>query len=86
MRIRTLVALIGEGYADRIHLSHDGACFLDFYAGDPDVAQMGLEGDYLFIRNTVVPALLEAEVTQAQIDEILVCNPQRFFDPEGSDR
>ena len=86
VRIRTLVALIAQGYADRIHLSHDGACFLDFYAGDPDVAQMGLEGDYLFIWNTVVPALLDAGVTQAQIDEILVCNPQRFFDPEVSDR
>jgi phosphotriesterase-related protein len=81
-RLRTLVALIGEGYADRIHLSHDGACFLDFYAGDPDVAAMGLEGDYLFIHHTVVPALLQAGVTQAQIDEILVRNPQRFFDSE----
>jgi phosphotriesterase-related protein len=85
-RLRTLVALIGEGYADRIHLSHDGACFLDFYAGDPEVAQMGLEGDNLFIWNTVVPALLDAGVTQAQIDEILVRNPQRFFDPEVPDR
>jgi phosphotriesterase-related protein len=85
-RIRTLVALIGEGYADRIHLSHDAACFLDFYAGDPEVAQMGLEGDYLFIWNTVVPALLDAGVTREQIDEILVRNPQRFFDPEAGGR
>jgi phosphotriesterase-related protein len=86
MRIRTLVELIREGYADRIHLSHDGACFLDFYAGDADVARMGLEGDYLFVWNTVVPALLDAGVTQAQVDEILVRNPQRFFDSEVSDR
>ncbi len=86
VRIRTLLELIGEGYADRIHLSHDGACFLDFYAGDPDVAQMRLEGDYLFIWNTIVPALLDAGVTQSQIDQILIRNPQRFFDPEVSDR
>src|SRR3954470_24875363 len=31
-RIRALLALIAEGYADRIHLSHDGACFYDFMA------------------------------------------------------
>jgi predicted metal-dependent phosphotriesterase family hydrolase len=47
---------------------------------------MGLEGDYLFVWNTVVPALLEAGVTQDQVDEILVRNPQRFFAPEDAGR
>ncbi len=80
-RIETLVQLLAEGYADRIHLSHDGACFLDFVAGDAEVAQMGLEGDYLFISNAVVPALLEAGVTHEQIDEMMIVNPKRFFGP-----
>ena len=78
-RIRTVLDLLELGYGDRIHLSHDGACFLDFVAGDPEVAQMGLEGDYLFISETVVPALLEAGVTQHQIDEIMITNAARFF-------
>jgi phosphotriesterase-related protein len=78
-RIRTVLDLLEMGYGDQIHLSHDGACFLDFVAGDPEVAQMGLEGDYLFIFETVVPALLQAGVTEQQIDEIMVTNAARFF-------
>lgn len=78
-RLETLVALLELGYGDRIHLSHDGACFLDFTAGDPEVAQMGLEGDYLFITNTVVPALLGAGITQQQLDEMMIENPARYF-------
>ena len=78
-RLETLLALLQLGYADRIHLSHDGAVFLDFTAGDPQVAEMGLEGDYTYIANHVVPALREAGVTETQIDEMLVVNPARFF-------
>jgi phosphotriesterase-related protein len=78
-RIRTVLDLLEAGYGDRIHLSHDGACFLDFVTGDPEIAQMGLEGDYVFISETVVPALLEAGVTEQQIDEIMITNAARFF-------
>lgn len=34
-RIETLAALVVEGYADRVHLGHDAACFYDFMVGDP---------------------------------------------------
>jgi phosphotriesterase-related protein len=78
-RIKTVVDLLELGYGDRIHLSHDGACFLDFAAGDPEVARMGLEGDYLFIGEVVVPALREAGVTDAQIDEMMISNAARFL-------
>jgi phosphotriesterase-related protein len=76
-RIRTLVALIGEGYADRIHLSHDAASFLDFFVGNPVFANE--KPDYLLITNEVLPALLDAGVTQEQIDQMMVSNPVRFF-------
>ena len=76
-RIRTLIALLGEGYGDRIHLSHDAACFMDFMTGDPFFADE--RPDYLLISNRVVPALLEAGVTQEQIDQMMVENPKRFF-------
>ncbi len=78
-RIETVLDLLEQGYGDRIHLSHDGACFLDFVTGDPEVAQMGLEGDYLCVSETVVPALLAAGVTEQQIDEIMITNAARFF-------
>ena len=76
-RIRTLIALLGEGYGDRIHLSHDAACFMDFMTGDPFFADE--RPDYLLISNRVVPALLGAGVTQEQIDQMMVENPKRFF-------
>ena len=76
-RIETLVTLIAEGYAERIQLSHDAACFCDFMTGDPSFADE--RPDYLLISNTVVPALREAGVTDQQIDQIMVENPRRFF-------
>ena len=76
-RIRTLVAVISEGFADRIHLSHDAACFLDFFVGNPVFADE--KPDYLLISEQVLPALLEAGVTQEQIDQMMVANPVGFF-------
>jgi len=76
-RIRTLLALLGEGYGDRVHLSHDAACFYDFMVGDPAFADE--KPDYLLISNQVLPALREEGVTQAQIDEMMIANPRRFL-------
>ena len=77
-RIRTLLALLSEGYGDRIHLSHDAACFMDFMVGDPNFADE--RPDYLHISKNVLPVLLEQGVTQAQIDEMMVENPRRYFE------
>lgn len=76
-RITTLLALLGEGYGGRVHLSHDAACFLDFMVGDPAFASE--KPDYLLITNQVLPALREQGVTQAQIDELMIANPARFL-------
>jgi len=76
-RIRTLTALLAEGYADQIVLSHDAACFFDFFTGDEKFA--GERPDYLLVSREVVPALLEAGATQEHIDTMLVDNPRRIF-------
>jgi phosphotriesterase-related protein len=78
-RIETLVALVAEGYANRVHLGHDAACFMDFMVGNPWFADE--HADYLHISTKIIPQLLAAGVKQAQIDEMLVENPQRFFAP-----
>jgi phosphotriesterase-related protein len=80
-RIETLTALVAEGYADRIHLSHDAACFYDFMVGDEKFADE--QPDYLLISRSVLPALLERGVTQEQIDTMMIENPRRFFSAEG---
>ena len=76
-RVRTLAALVAEGYAGRVHLGHDGATFHDFMLGNPFFADE--HADYLHISTNVLPALLDAGVTRAQIDQMLVENPRRFF-------
>ena len=76
-RLRTLLALLGEGYGDRIHLSHDAACFTDFMVGDPAFADE--QPDYLHVSRVILPQLRQAGVTENEIDELMVANPQRFF-------
>ena len=76
-RIKTLLALLAEGYGSRVHLSHDAACFLDFFVGNPFFAEE--KPDYLLISNRVLPALRREGVTQAQIDEMMIDNPRRFL-------
>jgi phosphotriesterase-related protein len=75
-RIATLLALLEEGYGDRV-LSHDSACFMDFFTGNPAFAAE--KPTYLLISRTVLPALLAAGATQADIDQMMVDNPARFL-------
>ncbi len=76
-RIETLIALVAEGYADQIILSHDGAAFYDFFTGDAKFA--GETPSYLLVSETILPALREAGVTQEQIDAMLIGAPRRFL-------
>jgi phosphotriesterase-related protein len=76
-RIDTLLALLAEGYGDRIHLSHDAACFIDFMIGDPAFADE--QPSYLHISTKILPTLHDEGVTEEQIDEMMVVNPRRFF-------
>lgn len=78
-RIRTLLALLEDGYGDRIHLSHDGACFYDFMVGDPNFADA--RPSYLHLATKILPVLRERGVTEAQLDELTIDNPRRFLDP-----
>jgi phosphotriesterase-related protein len=76
-RIETLLVLLEQGYGDRIHLSHDAACFYDFMTGDPNFASEA--PDYLHIWNRILPELRRAGVTDELIHELTVVNPRRFF-------
>jgi phosphotriesterase-related protein len=80
-RVATIAALCERGYADRMVLSHDASCFIDWFGPDP-VALQGLltpNWHYEHISDDVLPALLELGVTQAQLDQMLVENPRRYF-------
>ena len=80
-RIRTVAALATRGYADRMVLAHDASCFIDYFGAAHDAARAAAAPDwhYEFISDDVLPALHEAGVTEAQIQQMLVDNPRRYF-------
>jgi phosphotriesterase-related protein len=82
-RIKTIVTLAARGYAASMVLSHDANCFIDYFGGAHDEVRAAAAPNwhYEHISDDVLPALLEAGVTQAQIDTMLVDNPVRYFTP-----
>jgi phosphotriesterase-related protein len=80
-RVATIVALVEQGYADRLVLSHDASCFIDWFGPDPEALRQALTPNwhYEHISDDVLPMLLEQGVSQAQIDEMLVEVPKRYF-------
>jgi phosphotriesterase-related protein len=84
-RVATIAALCERGYADRVVLSHDASCFIDYFGGDHDRARQAYAPNWHFehISDDVLPALRERGVTDAQIDQMLVDNPRRYFSKAG---
>ncbi len=69
-----IAALCERGYAESMVLSHDAACYFDWYPHSEDTA-----GNYTYIHDEVLPALAERGVSAAQIETMLVGNPRRYF-------
>jgi phosphotriesterase-related protein len=80
-RVATISALCQRGYADRMVLSHDAACFMDYFAGawDDALRTMAPNWRYDHIHDDVLAALLNSGVTEDQIEQLLVSNPRRYF-------
>ncbi|MQA64081.1 MAG: phosphotriesterase-related protein [Actinophytocola sp.] len=85
-RVQTIASLCEQGYADRIVISHDAACYLDFFAGEQAqqmLAQAAPNWHYMHISRDVLPALREHGVSDEQLTTMLVGNPRRYFTPKG---
>jgi phosphotriesterase-related protein len=82
-RVNTVAGMCERGHADKMVLSQDAACFSDWF---PEAAVGALMPNwhYLHIHNDVIPALKERGVTDDQIAEMLVDNPRRIFERQGS--
>ncbi|MFJ4268671.1 phosphotriesterase [Paenarthrobacter nicotinovorans] len=81
-RVRTVAELCRQGYADRIVLSHDAGCFIDNLSDEysrEELAVASPDWNFGHIHGTVLPALLEHGVTEAQITAMMVDNPRRYF-------
>jgi phosphotriesterase-related protein len=77
-RADTLVEMCRRGYADRMVLAHDAACYIDWM--DPRLREMMTQWNYLHIHNDVLPYVRERGVTEAQIETMLVDTPRRYFE------
>ncbi len=76
-RADTVVELCRRGLADRMVLSHDAACYIDWV--DPDVLPFMPQWHYLHIEQDVLPYFREHGVTEEQITTMLVDNPRRIL-------
>ncbi|MDF0531285.1 phosphotriesterase-related protein [Tsukamurella sp. 8F] len=77
-RADTLVEMVRRGYADRMVLSQDASCYIDWI--DPNVFGLLPQWHYTHVFDDVFPYVLERGVTQDQIDTMLVDVPRRFFE------
>lgn len=81
-RVNTVVALCRQGYADRMVLSHDAACFIDWF--DPEMMRAAApKWTYTHISDDVLPALRTRGTSDAHIEHMLVDNPRRIFEHGG---
>ncbi|QFG20549.1 phosphotriesterase [Actinomadura sp. WMMB 499] len=79
-RVSTVVAMCERGYADRMVLSHDASCFIDWFGPDPELLRgMAPNWNYRHISDDVLPTLRARGVTGEQLDQMLVANPRRYF-------
>jgi phosphotriesterase-related protein len=81
-RADTLVEMCRRGYADRMVLAHDAACYIDWI--DPNVLALMTQWNYLHIQDDVLPYVRERGVTEAQIDAMLVETPRRYFEDNSA--
>lgn len=76
-RVGIVAELCRRGFASSMVLSQDAACYIDWI--DPAFKGALPNWHYLHVLRDVVPALAERGVSEAQIDEMLVANPRRYF-------
>jgi len=83
-RIVSLARVIDAGAGDRVVISHDTVwCALGSFIPEDKFAELGVNNSPLHFTNVIMPQLLEADVTQAQIDTMLIDNPRRYFAGEA---
>ncbi|RWR12624.1 phosphotriesterase [Siminovitchia fortis] len=78
-RYSTLLELLRQGYANRIFLSQDYCCSIDWYT-DEQVNQMVPDWSIEFLLGEVIPQLRKEGVTEEQIYTIMHENVKHWFE------
>lgn len=79
-RVSTIAELVKRGYVNHLALSHDCSAWTDFYPSMDDYHAALPNHHYLHIHDDVIPALLEAGVSQDDLDTMFIANPRRHFE------
>jgi predicted metal-dependent phosphotriesterase family hydrolase len=74
---------IAAADAGKMVLSHDAACFNDWLP-ERDLPAALPRWHFLHIHNDVIPALKQQGVTDQQIETMLVENPRKIFEQQGT--
>jgi phosphotriesterase-related protein len=82
-RVNTVARMCERGHADKMVLSHDASCFIDWLPEEM-VPVVLPNWHYLHIHNDVIPALKDRGVTDEQLTAMLVDNPRRIFENQGA--
>ena len=80
-RVEAVRVLCERGHADRLVLSHDAMCHVDWFP--PSIAHAWKEWRWTHIPDDVLPAMREAGIADDDITTMMVTNPRRIL--EGCD-
>jgi phosphotriesterase-related protein len=84
-RVRTVLALLAQGYADRMVLSHDAA-FFSRVTPPSWRARVVPHWQMENIARRIAPMLRSGGATEAQLQQMMVLNPARLLEPGPADR
>src|SRR6185295_18759304 len=82
-RVSVIAELCRRGWVDRLVLSHDACCHIDWFPWEM-VKQLAPRWSFRHIPEDVLPALRADGVTEAQITAMTVDNPRRVFERQGA--
>jgi phosphotriesterase-related protein len=84
-RVATIAALCERGRGNKLVLSHDACCHIDFFPGGADaLATVAPNWNFRHVPQDVVPALRKAGVADADIQAMTVDNPRAIFEAQGA--
>jgi phosphotriesterase-related protein len=82
-RVRTVLALLRLGYADRMILSHDAAVFS--HVTPPSWrSRKAPRWNMETIPSRILPMLREGGASEAELLQMLVLNPRRLLEPAAA--
>jgi phosphotriesterase-related protein len=77
-RVDAVVRLCERGYADRLVLSHDAMCFVDWFPRS--MTEAAPDWRWTHIPNDVLPALVSRGISEGDIHTMMVTNPRTILE------